>query len=379
MTYRIPFNSASLTGNELRYISEAVQSGHISGDGRFTARCHALLEKELNVLKALLTTSCSQALEMCGLLLDLRPGDEFIVPSFAFVSTANAFVLRGAVPRFVDIRPDTLNIDENRIEALITRKTKAIVVVHYAGVACEMDTIMEIAERHGIPVVEDNAHGLFGKYKGRPLGSFGCMATQSFHETKNFTCGEGGSILINDPKFIERAEIIREKGTNRNRFFLGQVDKYTWIDVGSSYLLSEILAAYLCAQLEERTQIQAKRRHIWSRYDAQLESWAAKHGARTPVIPSASEQPFHMYYLLMPNPARSQAFIEHMKQNGILTAFHYPPLHLSEMGRKFGGRVGDCPVTESVSDCLVRLPLYAKLSESQQDEVLDAIHQWPTV
>jgi dTDP-4-amino-4,6-dideoxygalactose transaminase len=322
MTYKIPFNRACLSGNEQLYMSQAVENGHISGDGPFTRRCHTLLEEQLGVRKALLTTSCTHALEMCALLLDLQPGDEFIVPSFTFVSTVNAFVLRGAVPKFADIRADTLNIDETRIEALITPKTKAIVVVHYAGVACEMDAITEIAERRGIPIVEDNAHGLFGKYKGRPLGSFGCMATQSFHETKNFTCGEGGAILINDPRFIERAEIIREKGTNRSRFFRGEADKYTWIDIGSSYLLSEVLAAFLYAQLENRIQVQATRESVWSHYKTHLQSWATEYGARLPTVPDVCEQPFHMFYVLLPNLERRQALIEHLKRSGILSVFH---------------------------------------------------------
>jgi dTDP-4-amino-4,6-dideoxygalactose transaminase len=374
MTYRIPFNRAFLTGNEPRYMSEAVQNGHISGDGPFTKRCHALLEQELGVRKALLTTSCTHALEMCALLLDIQAGDEFILPSFTFVSTANAFVLRGGVPKFADIRADTLNIDATRIESLINSKTKAIVVVHYAGVACEMDAITKIAERNGIPIVEDNAHGLFGKYKGRQLGSFGCLATQSFHETKNFTCGEGGAILVNDASLIERAEIIREKGTNRTRFFRGEIDKYTWVDVGSSYLPSEILAAFLYAQLENRALIQSKRQNIWSYYNSHLQSWATDYGARLPVIPETCEQPFHMFYVLMPNRERQQALIEHLKRSRISSVFHYLPLHISEMGRKYGGRLGDCPVTECMSDRLVRLPFYSELSESQQDEILDAMH-----
>jgi dTDP-4-amino-4,6-dideoxygalactose transaminase len=378
MTYKIPFNRAFLTGNEPRYMSEAVQNGHISGDGPFTKRCHALLEEELGVRKAFLTTSCTHALEMCALLLDLQPGDEFILPSFTFVSTANAFVLRGAVPKFADIRADTLNIDETRIESLLTSKTKAIVVVHYAGVACEMDAIIEIAERYGIPIVEDNAHGLFGKYKGRPLGSFGCMATQSFHETKNFTCGEGGAILVNDASLIERAEIIREKGTNRSRFFRGEIDKYTWVDVGSSYLPSEILAAFLYAQLENRALIQFKRENIWSYYNSHLQSWATDYGARLPIIPETCEQPFHMFYVLMPNRERQQGLIEHLKRSRISSVFHYLPLHISEMGRKYGGKLGDCPVTERLSDCLVRLPFYSELTESQQDEILEAMHRLPT-
>jgi dTDP-4-amino-4,6-dideoxygalactose transaminase len=375
--YKIPFNRACLSGNEQHYMSQAVENGHISGDGIFTRKCHTLLEEQLGVRRVLLTTSCTHALEMCALLLDLQPGDEFILPSFTFVSTANAFVLRGAIPKFADIRADTLNIDEARIEALITPKTRAIVVVHYAGVACEMDAITEIAERHGIPIVEDNAHGLFGKYKGRPLGSFGCMATQSFHETKNFTCGEGGAILINDPRFIGRAEIIREKGTNRSRFFRGETDKYTWIDIGSSYLLSEILAAFLYAQLENRAQVQATRESVWSHYSSHLRLWAAEHGARLPIVPDVCEQPFHMFYLLMPNPERRQALIEGLKRSGILSVFHYLPLHNSEMGRRFGGSPGDCPVTEHVSDRLVRLPFYNSLTHSQQDEIIAVMHQLP--
>jgi dTDP-4-amino-4,6-dideoxygalactose transaminase len=377
MTYKIPFNRFHFTGNEQRYMSEAVQDGHISGDGMFTQKCHAFLEEQLGVRKALLTTSCTHALEMCGLLLDLQPGDEFIVPSYTFVSTLNAFILRGAVPKFADIRPDTLNIDETGIEELITPRTKAIVVVHYAGVACEMSVIAGIAARHGIALIEDNAHGLFGKYKGRPLGSFGCAATQSFHETKNFTCGEGGAILINDAGLIGRAEVIREKGTNRSRFFRGEVDKYTWIDVGSSYLPSEILAAFLWAQLESRVEIQSKRRRIWFYYFNHLQSWAADHGALLPYIPDYCEQSYHMFYLLMPDLERRQVLIEHLKQSGVLTVFHYLPLHVSAMGRKYGGKPGDCPVTENISDRLVRLPFYNELTESQQVEILERMNELP--
>ncbi|MCI0644324.1 MAG: dTDP-4-amino-4,6-dideoxygalactose transaminase, partial [Chloroflexi bacterium] len=258
--YKIPFNKPFVAGDEFRYMAQAMERGHISGDGYFSKQCHGLLEESLGVRRALLTTSCTHALEMAALLLDIRPGDEVIIPSFTFVSAANAFVLRGARPVFADIRPDTLNIDESQLEGLITPRTKAIVVMHYGGVGCEMDAIMEIAGRHGVAVVEDNAHGLFGKYRGRYLGTFGCLATLSFHETKNFSCGEGGALLINDAALVERAEIIREKGTDRSRFFRGQVDKYTWVDVGSSYLSSDLLAAFLYAQLEAREEIQARRR-----------------------------------------------------------------------------------------------------------------------
>ena len=331
-----------MTGKEFTYIQQAIENRQISGDGEFSRRCHTLLEKALGIPKALLTTSCTHALEMAALLLDLREGDEFIVPAFTFVSTVNAFVLRGARPVFIDIRPDTLNFDENKLESLITPRTKAIIVVHYAGVGCEMDQILEISGRYGIPVIEDNAHGLFGKYRERFLGTFGCLATQSFHETKNFTCGEGGALLINDPELIERAEILREKGTNRSRFFRGQVDKYTWVDVGSSYLPSDILAAFLFAQLEAREQIQAHRQQIWLTYDQNLQNWAQASQVRLPVVPAHCEQPYHMYYMLTPSLEYRQALIAYLKEHSILTVFHYQPLHLSEMGRKFGGKPGDC-------------------------------------
>ena len=332
--------------------------------------------RELGVARVLLTTSCTHALEMAALLLDIQPGDEVIVPSFTFVSTVNAFVLRGARPVFIDIRPDTLNLDETHLEALITPRTKAILPVHYAGVGCEMDAILEIANRHGIPVVEDNAHGLFGKYKGKYLGTFGCMATQSFHETKNITCGEGGALMINDPKYIERAEIIREKGTDRSRFFRGQVDKYSWVDLGSSYLPSDILGAFLYAQLEARAEIQAKRKAIWNYYDEHLAGWAGEHQVRLPIIPPDCEQPYHMFYLLLPSLKERQAMIAYLKSLGIISVFHYLPLHCSTMGLEFGGKVGDCPVTENVSDRLLRLPFYNTLQESDLALVVSAIQMF---
>lgn len=369
----IPFNKPSIVGSELEYIADSVRSGQISGDARYTKKCHTLLETDLGVQKALLTTSCTHALEMAALLLDIKPGDEVIVPSFTFVSSVNAFVLRGAKPVFADIRPDTLNLDEAQLEGLITPRTRAIVVVHYAGVGCEMDTIMEIANRHGIPVVEDNAHGLFGCYRDQYLGTFGALATQSFHETKNFTCGEGGALLINDPALVERAEIIREKGTNRSRFFRGMVDKYTWVDVGSSYLLSDVLAAYLFAQLERRDEIQGRRGHIWRVYAAGLGDWAAANGVRLPVVPPYCEQSYHMFYLLLPSLEARTAFISYLKAQGILSVFHYLPLHLSDMGRGFGGKEGDCPVTEDISDRLARLPFYFDLSEAEQARVIETI------
>ena len=369
----IPFNQPFAVGKEFEYIRQAIKNVHTCGDGPFTKKCHTLLEQGLGVSKALLTTSCTHALEMAALLLNIQPGDEVIFPSFTFVSTVNAFVLRGAYPVFCDIRPDTLNLDENKLEKLITPRTKLIVPVHYAGIGCEMDAIMEMAGQYGVAVVEDNAHGLFGKYKGKYLGTFGCLATQSFHETKNFNCGEGGALLINDPQYIERAEVIREKGTNRSRFYRGQVDKYTWVDIGSSYLPSDMLAAYLYAQLEVQEQIQAKRQEIWDYYHKHLQDWAEKHGIRFPTVPDHCEQAYHMFYLLMPSLEKRQALIAHLKAQNIISAFHYLPLHLSEMGQKFGGKEGDCPVTEEVSDRLLRLPFYNDLTEVDLARVVAAI------
>jgi dTDP-4-amino-4,6-dideoxygalactose transaminase len=313
---------------------------------------------------------------MSALLLDIQPGDEVIVPSFTFVSTANAFALRGARIVFADIRPDTLNIDETRLESLISVNTKAIVIVHYAGVGCEMDTILEIAQCHSIPVIEDNAHGLFGKYRGQWLGTFGCLSTQSFHETKNITCGEGGALLINEPELLERAEIVREKGTDRSRFFRGQVDKYSWVDLGSSYVMSDVLAAFLYAQLEVWETIQAKRRRIWDYYDNHLRRWANSRGIGCPVVPGHCEQSFHMYYLIMSSLQERQALISFLKSRGILSVFHYLPLHSSPMGQRFGGGNAVCPVTEATSDRLVRLPFYNSLTQVDQDKVIKAIQDF---
>jgi len=374
----ISFNRPTSVGKESEYMQQALQCDHISGDGQFTKKSHALLEQALGVPKVLLTTSCTHALEMSALLLELKDGDEVIVPSFTFVSTINAFVLRGAKAVFADIRPDTLNMDESRLEALITPKTRAIVVVHYAGVACEMDTIMEIANRHKLPVIEDNAHGLFGKYKGKYLGTFGVMATQSFHETKNFTSGEGGALLINDPKYIEDAEILREKGTNRSRFFRGQVDKYTWVNVGSSYLPSDMLAAFLFAQLEEREQIQSRRQQIWETYYKELGAWAEENNVQMPFVPTHCEQTYHMFYILFPNLEKRQAAIAHLKARGVQAVFHYLPLHLSPMGEKYGGKPGDCEVTEHVSDQLLRLPFYTNMTADEQMQVVTALKDFST-
>lgn len=369
----IHFNEPALSSQAIDYVQGAYRNLHVSGDGKFTKLAQALLEEELGAAKVLLTTSCTHALELSALLLDLQPGDEVIVPSFTFVSSINAFVLRGAVPVFIDIRPDTLNLDEALLESCITSKTKAIVPVHYAGVACAMDQIMGIAAEKQIAVIEDNAHGLFGKYNGKSLGSFGALATQSFHETKNISCGEGGAIVINDALLIERAEILREKGTNRSHFFRGMVDKYTWVDVGSSYLPSDILAAILYAQLEERTLIQQMRKSIWQNYKTSLADWASQNNCVLPTVPPECDPAYHLFYLLLPNLETRQAFIAYLKKKEIHAVFHYLPLHLSPMGKKYGGKEGQYPVTESVSDRLVRLPFHNKLTPSQQDEVIEAV------
>jgi len=371
--YRIPFNKPGLVGGELSYIADAIQRGHTSGDGCYTSRCHELLQRELGCYRALLTTSCTHALEMCALLLDIQPGDEFIVPSFTFVSTANAFVLRGAKPVFIDIRSDTLNLDETLLEERITPRTRAIVPVHYAGVGCEMDAITSVSGRYGVKVVEDNAHGLFARYKGKYLGTFGQLATQSFHETKNVICGEGGALIINDPAYVERAEIVREKGTNRSRFFRGEVDKYSWVDVGSSFLPSDLLAAFLFAQLEKYQDIRATRQRIWQTYADGLSEWARDSGVSLPKVPAYVEQSYHMFYLLMSSLDMRGRLIEHLKAQNILAVSHYVPLHLSKMGMHFGGLPGAYPVTESVSDRLIRLPFYNDLSPHDQAEVIETI------
>lgn len=372
----IPFNRFSKAGTEFTYIQQAIDEMHVSGNGRFTKMCHALLEEVLGAPKVLLTTSCTHSLEMAALLLDIQPGDEVIVPSFTFVSTAAAFVLRGARPVFIDIRPDTLNLDEAILERLITPRTKAIVPVHYAGVGCEMDAILDIARGYEVPVVEDNAHGLMGRYKGKYLGTFGCLATQSFHETKNFTCGEGGALIVNDVRYGEQAEIIRDKGTNRRRFLRGEVDKYTWVGLGSSYLPSDILAAILYAQLEARETIQDKRRRIWERYNMRLRDWAASCSVGMPAVPAHCQQSYHMFYLLLPSEGARARLIRHLKARNILSVFHYLPLHLSEMGLQFGDQAGSCPITEDVSNRLLRLPFYNGLSEMEHARVIRAIQEF---
>ena len=368
----IPFNKPYMTGKELWYISQAHASGHLAGDGMFTKKCSAWLEQRIGCQKALLTHSCTAALEMAAILADIQPGDEVIMPSYTFVSTANAFVLRGGVPVFVDIRPDTLNIDETRIEAAITPRTKVIVPVHYAGVSCEMDTIMDIARRHNLLVIEDAAQGVMSAYKGRPLGSIGHMAALSFHETKNIISGEGGALLINDPRFVERAEMIREKGTNRSQFFRGQVDKYTWVDIGSSFLPSEIVAAFLWAQMEEADQITSKRLAIWSTYHENLAPLENAEWLRRPFFPEECKHNAHMYYILLPDLETRMQTIARLKTAGINTVFHYVPLHDAPYGKKHGRAHGDLPITRLTSDCLLRLPLWMGV-EVHQQKIVDEL------
>lgn len=373
MSYRIPFNRPSLAGREYAYMAEAVAGGHISGDGPFTRRCEELLAEILGAPRVLLTTSCTHALEMSALMLNLQPGDKVILPSFTFVSTANAFALRGAKIVFADIRPDTLNLDETRLESLCTERTRAIVLVHYGGLACEMDSVLEVAARREAAVIEDNAHGLLGRYRDRPLGTFGSMATLSFHETKNISCGEGGALVLNDSSLVDSAEIIRDKGTDRSRFFRGEVDKYTWQSLGSSYLPSDLLASFLLAQIESREAIQQSRARIWRTYHRDLADWAKSLNVTQPTSAAHCESSHHLYYLLMPTEASRDALIAHLKARGILAVFHYLPLHLSPMGRRFGGQPGDCPVTEDISGRLLRLPFYNDLDPATQSEVIAAV------
>jgi dTDP-4-amino-4,6-dideoxygalactose transaminase len=373
MSFRIPFNRPTTAPRADRAVAEALASGRLSGNGPFTRECEAALERATSARKVLLTGSCTAALEISALLVDGSPGDEVIVPSFTFVSTANAFAMHGFRPVFADCRPDTLNIDERGLERLLTPRTRAIVAMHYGGVACAMDEIQAIADRRRLTVIEDNAHGLFGTYNGRKLGTIGALATQSFHETKNVTCGEGGALLINDTALIERAEVLREKGTNRSRFVRGQVDKYTWVDLGSNYLCSELQAAMLSAQLAAASEIQARRRTIWDRYASELREWAATHGVTMPSVPQYAAHPSHLFALLMPTAAARTALIEHLGAQGILAVFHYIPLHLSPMGQRFGGAPGDCPVTEDISERLVRLPFYSDLTRDEQTTVIDTV------
>ena len=369
-SFAIPFNKPYVTGNEQSYISDAYIRMQLAGDGYYTKLCSDWIQKQTGSLKALLTHSCTAALEMAAILANIQPGDEVIMPSYTFVSTANAFVLRGAIPVFVDIREDTLNIDETLIEAAITSHTKAIVPVHYAGVACEMDTIMDIASRHNLLVIEDAAQGIMSTYKGRALGTIGHLGCYSFHETKNITSGEGGALLINDEQFVERAEIIREKGTNRSNFIRGQVDKYTWVDIGSSYLPGEITAAFLWAQMEEAEVITQKRLAIWHKYHAAFEALELAGRLRRPVISCHCEHNAHMYYLLLRNLTDRSVFIDQMKGKGINCIFHYVPLHSSPMGLTFSTSIKRMPITSKLSDSLVRLPLWIGLDESLSRKII---------
>jgi dTDP-4-amino-4,6-dideoxygalactose transaminase len=351
-----------------------MRRGITSGGGFYTKKCETYLEKATGVRKALLTSSCTDALEMVAILLNIGPGDEVILPSFTFVSTANAFVLRGGRPVFCDIRADTLNVDERELEHLISPRTKAIVPVHYAGVSCEMDTILEIAQRHGISVVEDNAQGLFAKYRGQHLGTFGCLGTQSFHEAKNIHCGAGGALFINDTEYVERSEIVSEKGTDRRRFLRGEIEKYGWVDVGSSYMLAEILAAFLYAQLEASERIQERRRSIWQYYYSHLQDWASEHDVKLPYVPKTCEPSYHMFYLVMPTVSQRNNLIQHLKSRSIVAASHYMPLHLSNMGLRFGS--DKCPVAEETADRLLRLPLYNDMNEKDQEFVVRSIREF---
>ena len=373
---RIPFNRPYLVGSEFERMREAVEGLVISEGGPFTDRCEQLLVEMTGAEAALLTSSCTHALEMAALLLDLEEGDEVVMPSFTFVSTANAFALRGLRPVFMDIRPDTLNLDERLLASKITTRTRAIVVVHYAGVGCEMDAIQGVADEAGLSIIEDNAHGLLGSYKGKALGTFGVMATQSFHETKNLTCGKGGALLLNDADLVDRAKVIRNKGTNRAQFLEGLVDKYTWVGLGSSYYPSDLLSAFLLCQFEARDLIQKKRREIWRRYDEGLADWADVQGVRKPVVPDHVKQTFHMYYLLLPTAEHRSRFITFLEDRDVNAVFHYVPLNLSPMGESLGAQPGDCPVAEDVSSRLVRLPFFTGLDQATQEIVIRTVREY---
>lgn len=370
---KIPFNKPFIIGDEITYITQAVEKGCLAGDGYFTDKCHKWMEAQFNCQQVMLTHSCTAALEMAAILADIQPGDEVILPSYTFVSTANAFILRGAVPVWCDIRSDTLNIDESKIEELISKKTKAIVPVHYAGVGCAMDEIMIIAERHGLLVIEDAAQGVNAQYKNKYLGTIGHLGAYSFHETKNYISGEGGALLINDSRFIERAEIIRQKGTNRNQFFRGEVDKYTWVDIGSSFLPSELVAAFLFAQLEEADKINEKRLSIWKRYQEALQPLVENGLLSTPYIPAECQHNAHMFYIVLNSPAERDTVMKYLSENGIKAVFHYIPLHNSPMGMKLTDNVCVLPVTESISPRILRLPCFYELTEQGQKRIVSEI------
>lgn len=372
---KIPFNKPYLTGKEIEYIEESLKSGNIVGNCEFTKKCERLMEEKFGAKKILLTGSCTDAMEMASLLIDLQPDDEVIVPSFTFVSTVNAFILRGAKPVFIDIREDTLNIDEKKIEEKITKKTKAIYPIHYAGVSCEMDAIMDIAEKYNLYVMEDSAQGVNAKYKGRFLGTIGHLGAYSFHGTKNYTCGEGGALVINDEKFIERAEILREKGTNRSKFIRGEVDKYTWVDIGSSFLLSDVSASFLYAQLECLDEIKEKRKTVFDFYYENLKELEDLGALKLPTIPKECETNYHIFYIILPSNEIRNALMDRLKSEGIQSTFHYIPLHNSPMGMKFGYKDGDLPITETISDCILRLPFYADLKSDELSFIVNKIKE----
>lgn len=372
----IPFNRASFDGNELIYLQQAITGGHVSGNGPFTKRVENELERRLGCGRALLTTSCTHALEMAALLLNFQRGDEVIVPSYTFVSSAGAFLLHGGTPVFVDVDHETLNIDADAVELAITERTRAIVAVHYGGVGADLDRLVSICARYGLMLIEDNAHGLSGTYRGRPLGTFGALATQSFHETKNITCGEGGALIVNDLSLVERAEILREKGTDRSRFLRGQVDKYTWVDLGSSWVLSDLLAGVLLGQLERIDTIQGRRHNIWDRYEAELVDWAQDNKVMLPYVPIDREHTAHLFYLRLPDLDARDRLIAHLRRHDILAVFHYQPLHLSEFGSSCGRQAGECRVSEVAGETLLRLPLYPALTDAEQARVVEVVRSF---
>ena len=369
----IPFNRAAIVGNELANIARAIKNGHISGNGTFTQEAEMLLSEVSGSQNVLMTSSCTHALELAARVLNLGPGDEVIVPAYTFVSSASAFALTGAKPVFVDVDPLTLNLDSDLVEGAITERTKAICTVHYAGIARDIDRLAELCQTQGIRLIEDNAHGLGGSYKGKKLGTFGNLSTMSFHETKNITCGEGGALAINDPELVGLAEILREKGTDRAKFLRGQVDKYTWVGLGSSWVASDMLAAFLVAQLESFETIQENRMQTWNTYSAELNSWAVRNGVRTPHVPRESKHPAHMYYLQFQNIDTRTAFISHLKLHGIMAVFHYQALNSSKVGQELGGVAGSCPVSENAAETLVRLPLFADINQNELDRIITAI------
>lgn len=376
MSDRIPFNKPGLVGRELEYMHQAVERGNLAGDGEFSRRCMSFIKGQYDVRAVLLTPSCTAALEMSMMLLDLTPGDEVILPSFTFVSSASAICRAGGFPRFVDIRPDTLNLDEEKLAAAITRRTRAIMPVHYAGVLCDMPAINSIADRHGLVVVEDAAHAVGSRFAGRSAGAWGSLACYSFHETKNITCGQGGALCINDPSFLTRAEIIRDKGTNRAQYFRGQSDKYTWVDVGSSFVMGELVASYLAAQLEHVDELTEKRRKLYDRYYKSMAPWREEMGLTLPLIPDDCQSNYHIFHLVMETSEDRDQLLKHLNQQDIWAVFHYVPLHSSPRGMSLGYREGDLPLTESIASRLVRLPMYNDLDDETQNRVIEHVHEF---